>query len=55
MALELTIGLVALAGVLFFLLRSRRKTSVDKAAEAARKAVQGRVGRGERDERDKRS
>jgi len=47
--LELTLLLIAGAGVLFFLLRPRRKASVDKAAEAARKAVEGRVGQ-ERDD-----
>lgn len=41
--LELTLLLLAGAGVLFFLLRPRRKASVDKAAEAARRAVEARV------------
>ncbi len=45
MALELTIGLIAAAAVLFFVLRGRRKTNVDKAADAARKAVAGRFER----------
>ena len=47
--LELTLLLLAVAAVLFFVLRPRRKVSVDRAAEAARKAVEGRVGR-ERDD-----
>ena len=45
----LTLLLIAGAAVLLFLLRPRRKASVDKAAEAAREAVEGRLGR-ERDD-----
>ena len=50
MALELTLLLLAAAAVLFVVLRGRRKTQLDKAADAARKAVEGRVGRGERED-----
>ncbi len=41
--LELTLVLLAGAAVLFFLLRPRRQANVDKAAEAARRAVEARV------------
>ena len=49
MALELTLVLLAAAAVLLFALKGRRKTQLDKAADAARTAVEGRV---ERDERE---
>lgn len=40
---ELTLLLLAGAAVLFFLLRPRQRKAVDKAADAARRAVEARV------------
>jgi len=48
--LELTLVLLAGAAVLFFLLRPRRKAGLDKAAEAARRAVESRVAKRETDD-----
>ncbi|MCR9129994.1 MAG: hypothetical protein NXI12_10760 [Alphaproteobacteria bacterium] len=49
--LELTLLLLAGAGMLFFLLRPRRQASVDKAAEAARRAVEARVAKRDTDDK----
>ena len=47
---ELTLLLVVVAGAVFFLFKDRRKASVNKAADAARKAVEGRTQRDRRED-----
>ena len=49
--LGLTLVLLAGAAVLLFLLRPRRQASVDKAAEAARRAVEARMAKRDTDDK----